>query len=137
MKMNEKTLRNIAIICSLSGLTILFFISQNLDIERTNIGEISVDELGRVVKICGSMKDKFVSKKENIFFNLKDETGEIKVVIFKNTAKSIKKKFKIDPYTLNETRGGEEICVVGEVDEYKKEIEVKASRLIKNFEEEK
>lgn len=124
--MNEKNLRDVAIICSLVGLIILFFISQNLDMERTNIGEISVDELGRVVKICGFAKDKFISKKENIFFNLKDETGEIKVVIFKNTAKSIKKKFEMNLYELDEI---DEFCVIGEVNEYKREIEVIGKRV--------
>lgn len=120
--MREKTLRNITVICSIVGLIMLFLISKNLELELkpTNIGDITIDDLEKVVKICGTVTDKFVSKNKHIFLRIRDDTGDIKVVIFKNDAENLK-RFKIDVYNLG---NGDEICVHGLVKEYEKEIEI-------------
>lgn len=125
--MREKTLRNIAVICSIVGLIMLFLISRNLELESkpTNIGEITVDDIGENVRICGEITSKFVSKKGNIFLRLMDETGGIPVVIFENTAEKLK-RYKIDAYEINK---GDEICITGDVDEWEDKIEVKCKKI--------
>lgn len=122
---HQKTLRNLAIACSSIGLILLFFISQTLEVKPTNIGEITIDALGKTVRICGTIENKFVSQGNHTFFDLRDNTGKIKAVIFKRTAENLE-KYKVNVFQL---KNGDKICITGEVDEWEHELEVKAERI--------
>ncbi len=121
----EKTLRNLALISSSLGLLLLFFVSQNLEPEITKIGEITPESLGSNVKVCGIIENKFVSSGNHTFFDLKDESGKIKVVVFESISENLE-KFEINVLQLGD---GDEICVLGEVDEWEWELEVKAKKI--------
>jgi len=118
--MREKTLRNIALVCFMAGLIMLFFVSRNLESEPTRIGDITIDDLDSIVRVCGRVTGKSISKDEHIFLRIRDETGGIKAVIFKDDVENLK-RYKIDAYDVLE---GDEICIRGEVKEWEKEIEI-------------
>ncbi len=118
--MDEKTLRNIAIVCSISGLVILFVVSENLELQKTRIGEIGIDDIGKNVRICGIIDSKFVSKNGHVFLRLSDEISDISVVIFSDTVKNLERYGT----NANKLERNSEICVIGYIDEYEGEIEI-------------
>jgi DNA/RNA endonuclease YhcR with UshA esterase domain len=113
--MRETRLRNLALLCSILGLIVLFYASQNIQAEHININAIIVDDIGNTVKICGEITYKRVSN-NHVFFDIKDSTGTIDVVIFNTTAMGLKNK-GTDVYDFKQ---GESICLVGAVSEYPK-----------------
>jgi RecJ-like exonuclease len=111
--MTKQNLLKIALCLSLIGLFILVVISYYYEPEETKI-ILTQDKFGSHVLIRGEITK--ITHKENITaFNLKDETGKIKVVAFGNASK----------LTLNSM-----IIVYGEVDTYNNELEI-ISREIK------
>ncbi|MDI6807162.1 MAG: OB-fold nucleic acid binding domain-containing protein [Candidatus Aenigmarchaeota archaeon] len=112
--MSEKFLLRISIVCSLAGLVLLFFISQTLELPPTAINLLTIDDIGKNIKICGEITSRFVSKTNHVFLQLKDDTGKIDVIIFNNTAE------KLNAYELNQSK----ICVIGSVDEYENKLEI-------------
>lgn len=72
--MEEKNLRNIALICSLVGLTILFYVSTTSNSE-VKIGEITIEDLGKNLKTCGEVANKRASN-NHVFFDIRDKTGK-------------------------------------------------------------
>ena len=117
--MEEKFIRNISIICSVVGLAFLFFLSKTIELKQTNINQISPEDEGKNVKICGNVSSKSISKTNHVFLRLRDDSGSIGIVIFNNTAK------KVD---LNFDRN-DNICVVGSVDEYENKLEIIAKNI--------
>ena len=115
-------MRNIALICSIAGLILLFYASEHIEIAPTRIGEIGIDDVGMSVKICGVVEEKRVSN-NHVFMQIGDETGSIKLVVFNSTALRLRDS-GIDVYGLSQ---GETICSTGVVGEYPKgsgELEV-------------
>lgn len=110
--MQEQMLLKISLLISLAGLVSLFWIASNPDFDATPVGSITPDDVGRAIKACGDIEDKFTSKNGHVFFQLNDGSGKIKVVVFNST--------KI-------TVGEESSCVTGRVDVYKGEIEIIAN----------
>ncbi len=117
--MNEKTLRNFSIAASILGLIMLFIVSQNLQIRNREISSITPSDVGTTVRVCGDITEKTSSKGGHIFITLRDDTAEIKTVIFNNTAQIIAKT--IDVYSLKKH---DAICMSGEVNLYKGELEI-------------
>lgn len=113
--MQEKLIRNIALVCSVVGLVLLFYASEHMGIDPARIGEISMDDVGMGLKICGGVEEKRVSN-NHIFMKIRDETGIIKLVIFNSTALKLRDS-GINVYGFSE---GELICSTGVVDEYPK-----------------
>jgi DNA/RNA endonuclease YhcR with UshA esterase domain len=113
--MKEKSLLYISIVCSLIGLALLYFISQKIELKQTPINQINPDDTGKNVRLCGDITSKYVSKNKHVFFKLQDQTGEMNIVVFNNTAKNI------NAYQLetNDT-----VCVIGSVDEYQNKLEI-------------
>ena len=121
--MRERSLRKVAIVCFLAGMVMLFIVSKNLELESepTDIGSITIDDLNRVVRVCGRVTEKFVSG-GHVFLKVRDDTGGIETAVFNNTAENLK-RYGVDVYDILE---GDELCVRGEVDEWKREIEIVA-----------
>jgi len=118
--MEEKLLLKISIVCALIGLAVLFWVSRNLELATNKIGEITIEDLGKNVKVCGKIASKFESKTNHIFLRLQDDSGNIDVVIFNSTAENIK-KLGTDPYQLKKY---DNICVTGNVEEYNEKLEI-------------
>jgi DNA/RNA endonuclease YhcR with UshA esterase domain len=123
--MEEKLLLKISIGCALIGLVILFWVSRNLELATNKIGEITIEDLGKNVKVCGKIASKSESKTNHVFLRLQDDTGNIDVVIFNSTAENAR-KLGIDPYQLKKY---DSICVTGSVDEYKEKLEIIAKKI--------
>lgn len=113
--MQEKIIRNIALFCSVAGLILLFYISGQIEATPVRIGEISIDDVGIGVKVCGEIIEKRVSN-NHVFMKLEDETGSIRLVVFNSTALKLRDS-GVDVYGFSI---GERICSTGVVDEYPK-----------------
>ena len=99
----------LALLISIVGLAALFLIANTIGSEKVLIGDITPDDVGRGVKACGEVENKFTSKNGHVFFSLNDGTGSIKTVVFNSTQTE-------DPEA--------DVCVTGRVDLYEGEIEI-------------
>ncbi len=112
--MEETTLRNTALLCSIIGLILLFYISNQIQ-ATININTITIDDVGKGFRVCGTISSKRVSN-NHIFLDIEDQTGSIKLVIFNTTALKLNET-GVSPYEL---RAGIEICAPGIAEEYPK-----------------
>ena len=113
--MKEKTLLKVALIVSLLGLLILYLISDNLEIKEKNIEKITIDNKDEFVKIKGTVSNIVDTEKVTIMEILQPQ--EITVVFFKNEDKTIN------------IQQGNEVEVIGKVDEYEGNLEIIADRI--------
>lgn len=114
--MKEKDLRNISILCSLFGLVILFFVSKNLESVRTDIGDITIDDVGKRLRVCGNITSLHFSK-GHVFLDLQDSTDSIDITVFNSTKTDI------------QFERNQQICVLGTVTEYKSNLEIIADKV--------
>jgi DNA/RNA endonuclease YhcR with UshA esterase domain len=84
-----------------------------------NIGDIDKSFVGKTVNVTGEITS-ISNNKGNIFINVKDETGEIKVVLWEDTIKSINAN-DLDTNKLNK---GSKINIIGDVQIYRGEMEI-------------
>ena len=112
--MKEKTLLKIALICSLVGLLILYLISDSIEIKEKNIEKITLENKDEFVKLRGIVSN--VVDTEKVVIMEITQPQEITVVLFKD-----KETVNIQP--------GNEIEVIGKVDEYEGTLEIIADRL--------
>ena len=112
--MKEKTLLKIALIASLLGLLILYLISGNIKIEEKNIEKITLDNKDEMVKIKGTVSKVIDTEKVTIIDVL--QPNEITVVLFKNDE------------TETPIQEGNEVEIIGKVDEYEGELEIIAHK---------
>ena len=113
--MKEKTLLKIALICSLLGLLILYLISNNIEIKEKNIEKITIDNKDEFVKLNGIVNNVIDTEKVTLIKILQPQ--EITVVLFKNENKTMP------------IQQGNEVEVIGKVDEYEGKMEIIADRL--------
>ncbi len=114
--MKEKNILKISLFCSIIGVSILFLGINLMEVNKVNIEDIKEEDIGKLVSVEGKIKSKYYNG-EHLFFDLEDETDEIKIVVFEN----IIKKLKIEP---DKIRNGKEIFVSGEVEKYEGELEI-------------
>lgn len=112
--MKEKTLLKIALICSLLGLLILYLISDTIEIKEKNIEKITLENKDEFVKLRGIVSN--VVDTEKVVIMEITQPQEITVVLFK------------DKETVN-IQQGDEVEVIGKVDEYEGKLEIIADRL--------
>ena len=112
--MKEKTLLKIALITSLLGILILYLISDNINLEEKNIEKITIDNKDEFVKIKGKVSNVIDTEKVTIIEIT--QPNEIKVVLFKNDNK---------PTAIEK---GQEVEIIGKVDEYEGSLEIIANK---------
>ena len=113
--MKEKTLLKIALSCSVLGLVMLFFVSDSITISNIDISKIEDEEIGRIVKITG-MVTRVTNLEKVMFIEVGQQKIEkVDVVLFKD-----------HDFDL---AVGEQIEIIGEIEEYKGEKEVIANRV--------
>jgi len=117
--MNEKTLRNIAIILSVVGLILLFYTSENLKEKVRTINSITEKDIGTFVKVCGEVNKKNNLKGGHILLELIDDNSTINVIIFNKTAEIL----NIKPY-IQTIKKNDNICVSGKVNKYNEKLEI-------------
>ena len=113
--MKEKTLLKLALIVSLSGLLILFLISDNIEIKEKNIEKITIENKDEFVKLRGIVSK--VIDTERVTIMEITQPQQITVVLFKNENRTMP------------IQKGNEIEIFGKVDEYEGKLEIIADRL--------
>ncbi|MFQ5976387.1 MAG: exodeoxyribonuclease VII large subunit [Candidatus Hydrothermarchaeales archaeon] len=116
--MDDSTLLKISILVSTIGLITLFFVSSYTRPPNVKISEITYDDVGVYTVIKGKITSKNVHKDGHIFFDIADDTGKMKVVLFSGTAETLNSE------TLACLEVGKNIEVKGKVDEYKGSLEI-------------
>lgn len=114
--MQDKTLLKISVICSITGIIVLFLISDNISLSATDISKIQESELGKQIKIKGKV-DSLTDKENLMFLTISQEKIEtISVVLFKNSDIAIKE--------------GDIIELTGTLEDYEGKREILANRII-------
>ncbi|MCK4860251.1 MAG: hypothetical protein KAS87_06820 [Candidatus Omnitrophica bacterium] len=113
--MKEKTLLKIALICSLLGLLTLYLTSNNIEIKEKNIEKITLENKDEFVKLKGIVSNVIDTEKVTIMEITQPQ--QITVVLFKNENKTIP------------IQQGNEVEIIGKVDEYEGRMEIIADRL--------
>lgn len=111
--MEEKTLLKIALIFSISGIILLFFISENIQPQEIKIDEISKDNINKDVKIKGKVIG--IEEKEDIFIITLAQENTIKLIAFRDGKLVLQK--------------GQKIEAEGEVRAYKGNLEIVANKI--------
>lgn len=106
----------ISILVSVVGVVLLFLISAVFTEELTEISELKI---GQMERISGMVTSVYVSRDSHVFLKVADNTGEITVVAFKNS--NIDEAYDLEL--------GEEVSVLGRVDEYEGELEIIAKEI--------
>jgi len=113
--MQEKTLLKISLITSLIGILILLLILDKIDVSDSNINLINKTSLDEQVKIKGEITR--ITETPGLYIlNIKDNTGNIDIIIFKEDKIDLEK--------------GSIIQVEGQVTEYQSKIEIIAKKII-------
>jgi len=111
--MKEKTLLKIALVCSLVGIMVLFFVSDSIEIKEKDISKINLENVGEDIKLTG-----YVSKVvdlENVMYVEITKPETISVVLFKKTNISVYE--------------GSFVEIIGEIDEYNGRMQVIGNRV--------
>ncbi len=113
--MKEKNLLKLALICSITGIFLLYVLSENLDYDEKNINKINSEDIGNKIKIKGFVEN-FVDAEDVLIIDV-IQANNIDVIVFKDNNKSI------------DIQKDDFIEVIGEVKEYKGNLEVIAHRI--------
>ena len=111
--MKEKTLFKLALICSIVGLCVLFFISDSIVVNEIDVGKINFDNIGREVRVIGKIGR--VSDTEKVMFLevSQEKIEDVTVVLFKDSEIELKE--------------GDYVELIGTLDEYNGEINIIAN----------
>ena len=117
--MKETTLLKIAIICSLVGLIVLYFISANIEISNYKPNLLNKN-VGEDVKLTGTITK--ITENDEVTFVEINYQNPVTVVLFKSNNEGLNLK------------NGDNVEVIGEVQEYKSKEEIIARniRIIKS-----
>jgi len=108
----------ISIVIAIAGIAALFLIVRYSSQETVKISEL---KQGQIERITGIVNSVYVSKDGHVFFKVADTSGELSVIAFKNS--------NID--NAYEVEVGDQISVLGRVEEYKGSMEIIASDIKK------
>ena len=108
----------ISIVIALVGILALFFITKFSSEETISIKELKI---GQIERASGMVTSVYISKDDNAFIKVADNSGEITVVAFKNS--NIAEVYDLEV--------GDQISVLGRIEEYKGELEIIAKEIKK------
>ena len=114
--MKEKTLLRVALISAIIGVSVLFIISDNIEIDEKTIDKINKDNIGEKVKIKGIVT-KVSDTNKTLFLEI-SQPESMTLIVFKDD-----KEINIS--------SGDYIEVIGKIDEYKGEMEVIVDKIRK------
>lgn len=113
--MKESLLIKLCFIFCIIGIITLIVVNKFTSPNRVKVSEL--EEGMNFASVLGEINSKYVSRKGTVFLNLKDDTGEIKVVVFKGS---------VDVSDINK---GDSVEIMGEVQQYKGELEIIAKKI--------
>ena len=112
--MKDETLLKISFCCSLLGILIILFITENLEIPESNIANITKEDLDKTVSVSGKIG--YITETPGLLIiNLQDKTGNITAIVFKEENITLEKN--------------QIITIEGRVIEYKDQLEIQADLL--------
>jgi len=108
----------ISIVIAIVGIAALFFIERFSTEETKSIKNIKI---GQIERVSGMVTSVYTSKSKNVFLKVADNTGEVAIVAFKDS--------NIDG--VYDLEVGDQVTVLGRVNEYKGELEIIAKEINK------
>ena len=118
--MNERTMLKICLVGSIAGIIALYFITITITPLDVKIGEVTGELVGKVVNVKGTVTDFYEHKDGHYFFDIKDGTGELKVVLWD----SLVEQLRLGGMNVDEIRDGAELELTGTLEIYKGELEL-------------
>jgi RecJ-like exonuclease len=112
--MEEKTLLKISFITAIIGLLILLFILERISLSKVNIENLTKENIDEKVKIKAELIQ-IIETPGLYLLTVKDFSGEISVVVFKDDLLDLKK--------------GDILEIEGQVASYKDKIEIIAKKI--------
>jgi exonuclease VII large subunit len=117
---NEKKMLKICLVGSITGLIALYFITISITPVDVNIGEVTGDLVGKVVNMKGTVTNFYEHKDGHYFFDIRDETGELKVVLWDNLVEQL----RLGGVNVDGIRDGTVLELTGTLEIYKGELEL-------------
>lgn len=115
--MDNQFIIKISIVIAVVGVLGLYFFT-SMPQKISDIREMP-EYLGERITVRGNVEKYYVSKDGHVFFDIRDDSGIAKSVVFRNS--------NIEAaYTMKE---GDKITVVGKVQEYKNDLEIIVSKI--------
>ena len=111
--MQEKTLLKLALICSLVGILLLFFISNNIDVNEKVISELEGNDVDSSVRINGVVTS-FQNRGSVILIDVA-QLEKMQVVVFNSN------------FTLNK---GDSVEITGKIGEYEGNNQLIADKIV-------
>jgi len=108
----------ISITVAILGIVALFFLVRYNEQNTVKISEL---KQGQIERITGMVNSVYISKDSHTFLKVADTSGEISVIAFKSS--------NIDE--VYELEVGDQISVLGRVEEYKGKLEIIAKEIKK------
>ena len=118
--MNEKTLMKLSLAGAVIGICALFFVTSHLNTPHVNIGEIDLSFVSREVNISGTVKNLYRHADGHVFFDLEDDSGTIKIVLWDSTVRAL----STAGFAIEELAVMKRLEIVGSVELYQGELEV-------------
>lgn len=118
--LSERFLKKMCLLISVLGLMLIYVVEIFVVVPYTEIADITKDDVGENVRLCGTVDKRYVSAKGDVFLDLVDDSG-IRVVFFNNGA-----DLNYDQY-LEKSKV---ICLEGVVKLYDGNLEVIGERLL-------
>ncbi|MFH1445039.1 MAG: exodeoxyribonuclease VII large subunit [Nanoarchaeota archaeon] len=118
--MNEQQLIRMSLIGAVVGIIALYFVSTFTVSAAINIGEVTGNMIGGAVTVSGEIKDLYEHEDGHVFFTLKDNTGEIKTILWDETVKQL----ELNGVIVSKLENGDNIQITGEITTYKGELEI-------------
>ncbi|MCD4759361.1 hypothetical protein K8R33_00550 [archaeon] len=116
--MKDKTLLKISFFCSLFGILIILLITETTTIKKVDIGELTNEDIDRLVAISGQVT-RITDVETVLIINIKDKTGEMVAMVFKDKIPSLKQY--------------QEVTIEGKVIEYKGKLEIQVEEIRRNL----
>ena len=112
--MNEKLLLKISFITAIIGILILLFILQKIELSKVNLNNITKNDIDKKIKIKGELIS--ITETPGLYIlNVKDFSGEIAVIAFKEEKLDLKK--------------GDILEIEGQITGYQDKIEIIAKKI--------
>jgi len=112
--MEDSILLKIALVLSITGILVLFLLSNTINPEEININKIDKNKIDKTVKIRGITNN--IKKMDNLMFIDIIQNNKITVVLFNDKDVEIEKGNKVE--------------IIGKVKEYKDGYEIIGDKII-------
>ena len=113
--MKERDLLGVSLIFSLIGVLALFYITYTTEITKYDIGSLNKNHIDKIVRVKGIVES-FTETPGLYLINLKDDTGKITVVVFKDEELQLQKNMILE--------------ITGSITEYNNKIEIISKQIV-------